>query len=111
MQINFQELRTLLKSSGIPVYRDAAPTNQEDYPYIIYEFVNEAKKNASNSVIYHKPLYFIAIVSDGTESDYLPLQKVLEDAKVPYEDFISGPFEEENDSRITQYITYIRCVN
>lgn len=111
MQINFQQLRTLLKSSGIPVYRGEAPTSQKGYPYIIYEFVNEAKKTASNSVLYHKPLYFIAVVSDGIESDYLPLQKVLEDTKVPYEDFTSGPFEEENDSKITQYITYVRCVN
>lgn len=110
MQINFQGLRTLLKSSGLSVYRDEAPTSAT-YPYIVYEFVNETKKNASNSVLYHKSLYFIAVVSDGTEIDYLPLQKVLEDAKVSYEDFISGPFEEENDSRITQYITYIRCVN
>lgn len=111
MSINFQQLRTLLKSTGLPVYRDEAPTTQNSYPYIVYEFVNEAKKTASNSVLYHKPLYFIAVVSDGTESDYLPLQKVLEGEKVPYDDFTSGPFEEENDSKITQYITYVRCVN
>ena len=111
MSINFQLLRMLLKSSNIPVYRDEAPTSQEDYPYIIYEFVNETKKNASNSVLYHKPLYFIAVVSDGTENDYLPLQKVFENAKVPYTDFTAGPFETENDSKITQYITYVRCNN
>jgi len=110
MQINFQELRILLKSSGLSVYRDEAPVSA-NYPYIVYEFVNETKKNASNSVLYHKPLYFIAVVSNGTESDYLPLQKALEKEKVSYEDFTAGPFEEENDSKITQYITYVRCVN
>lgn len=110
MPISFQELRTLLKSSGLPVYRDEAPTTAQ-YPYVVYEFVNESKKKASNSILYHKPLYFIAVVSDGTESDYLPLRGVLEKRKVDYEDFIAGPFEEENDSRITQYITYVRCID
>lgn len=112
MPINFQQLRKILKSlePGIKAYRDEAPTSAV-YPYIIYEFVNEGKKTASNSVLYRKPLYFIAVISDGTESDYLPLQEALEKANVPYEDFTAGPFEEENDSRVTQYITYVRCIN
>lgn len=111
MQINFQQLRKILKESGIPYYRDEAPIGQTTYPYIVYEFVNENKKTASNSTLYHKPLYFIAVVSDGTESDYLPLQESFEKYKVPYQDFIAGPFEEENDKKITQYITHVRCVN
>lgn len=112
MPINFQDLRALLKSlePDLKVYRDEAPINAT-YPYIVYEFVNEGKKTASNSVLYRKPLYFIAVISNGTESDYLPLQEALENAGVPYEDFTAGPFEEENDSRITQYITYVRCIN
>ncbi|PDZ93718.1 hypothetical protein CON36_37730, partial [Bacillus cereus] len=32
MQINFEQLRSLMKKSGIPVSRDSAPTGV-DYPY------------------------------------------------------------------------------
>lgn len=110
MPINFQQLRTIMKSSGLPVFREEATTNAE-YPYIIYEFVNETKKTASNSVLYHKPLYFIAVISDGTEDDISPLKEALEKNNVSYADFTSGPFDLENDSRVSQYITYVRCVN
>ncbi|MEK4671857.1 MULTISPECIES: hypothetical protein [Bacillus] len=50
MQISFEQLRGIMKESGMPVYRDEAPTTA-NYPYIVYEFVNEQQKRASNKII------------------------------------------------------------
>ena len=66
MQISFPELRDIMKKSGIPVSRDSAPTTAS-YPYIVYEFVNEQQKRASNKVIKDMPLYQIAVITNGTE--------------------------------------------
>ncbi|MDZ5606359.1 hypothetical protein U2I54_04370 [Bacillus pseudomycoides] len=109
MQINFQQLRTLMKQSGIPFSRDSAPTNA-DYPYIVYEFVNEQHKRASNRVVNSMPLYQIAVITDGTEKDYEPLKDVFNDAGVSYASFEGFPYD-ENDDTITQFITYVRCAN
>ncbi|MGQ7172348.1 hypothetical protein ACUOCP_43105, partial [Escherichia sp. R-CC3] len=54
---------------SIPVYRDEAPTIA-NYPYIVYEFVNEQHKRASNKVLKDMPLYQIAVITNGTEKDY-----------------------------------------
>lgn len=108
MQINFEKLREIMKKSGIPVYRDDAPTTAK-YPYIVYEFVNETHKRTSNRVIKSLPLYQIAVITDGTESDYEPLKKVFNQHKVPYAMFEGIPYD-ENDDTITQFITYVRCV-
>lgn len=109
MQINFQQLRTILKESGLPVYRDEAPTTVI-YPYIIYEFVNETHKRASGKVLKSMPLYQIAVVTKGTESDYEPLKVVFNDHGVEYSSFEAIPYD-ENDATITQFITNVRCVN
>jgi hypothetical protein len=109
MQINFEQLRSIIKQSKIPVFRDGAPINQ-DYPYIVYEFVNEQYKRASNKVLKDMPLYQIALITDGTEADLKSLKTVFNDAGVAYSSFDGMPYE-ENDSRVTQFITYVRCVN
>lgn len=107
MQINFQQLRQIMKESGMPVYRDGAPVNAK-YPYIVYEFVNETHKRSSNKVIKSMPLYQIAVITNGTESDYEPLKEVFNEYNVPYEMFEAIPFD-ENDDTVTQFITYVRC--
>ncbi|HHT7042042.1 hypothetical protein B4087_5789 [Bacillus cereus] len=109
MQINFQELRDIMKKSGIPVYRDEAPSKAR-YPYIVYEFVNEQHKRASSKVLKSMPLYQIAVITDGTEKDYEPLKVVFNDAGVSYSQF-DGMGYDENDDTITQFITYVRCAN
>jgi hypothetical protein len=109
MSISFQQLRTIMKASGIPVFRDAASTDAE-YPYIVYEFVNETHKRASSQVRHSMPLYQIALVTKGTESEYEPLKKVFNENKVEYAPFDGLPYD-ENDDTITQFITYVRCVN
>ena len=109
MQIKFQQLRDIMKGSGIPVYRDDAPTTAE-YPYIIYEFVNEKHKRVSNKVIKSLPLYQIAVITDGTETDYEPLKVIFDAHSVEYGQF-EGLAYDENDSTVTQFITLVRCVN
>ncbi|MEC0282324.1 hypothetical protein [Terribacillus saccharophilus] len=109
MSISFQELRKVMKSSGIPVFRDAASTDAK-YPYIVYEFVNETQKRASSHVHYSMPLYQITLITKGTESDYEPLKKAFNENKVEYAQFDGLPYD-ENDDTITQFITYVRCVN
>jgi hypothetical protein len=109
MQISFEQLRAIMKTSGIPVYRDEAPTIAT-YPYIIYEYVNETHRRASNKLLKSMPMYQIAIITDGTEKDYEPLKSVFNDNGVEYSMFTGIPYD-ENDDTITQYITNVRCVN
>jgi len=109
MSISFQQLRSIMKESGIPVYRDSAPTTAT-YPYIEYEFVNEQHKRASNKVILDMSLYQIAVVTNGIETDIEPLKNVFNKHGVEYSQFEGYPYD-ENDSTITQFITYVRCVN
>lgn len=97
-----------MKESGIPVYRDSAPTTAV-YPYIVYEFVNETHKRTSNKVIKSLPLYQIAVITDGTESDYEPLKEAFNAHGVSYDMFFGIPYD-ENDDTITQFITNVRCV-
>lgn len=98
-----------MKSSGIPTYRDEAPSAAK-YPYIVYEFVNEQSVRASNKVLRSLPLYQIAIITDGIEDDIKPLKKVFNSNGVVYSQFTSGGYD-ENDDTITQFITYVRCVD
>ena len=109
MPVTFQELRSIMKQSGIPVYRDEAPTTAA-YPYIVYEFVNEQHKRSSNKVILDMPLYQIAVITNGTETDYQPLKEVFNQYGVEYSQFDGIPYD-ENDSTITQFITMVRCAN
>lgn len=109
MQISFQQLRTIMKESGIPVYRDEAPTTAT-YPYIEYEYVNETHRRASDKVLKSMPLYQIAVITNGTEKDYEPLKTVFNKYGVEYSMFEGFPYD-ENDSTITQFITNVRCVN
>lgn len=109
MQINFQQLRSIMKESGLPVYRDEAPTTAE-YPYIVYEFVNEMHKRSSSKVLKSMPLYQIAVVTNGIETDYEPLKEVFNAHGVEYSQFMGIPYD-ENDATITQFITNVRCVN
>ena len=109
MSISFQELKSIMKLSGLNVYRDEAPTTAK-YPYIVYEFVNEQHKRSSNKVLADMPLYQIAVITKGIETDIQPLKKAFNDNGVAYEQFEAIPYD-ENDATVTQFITNVRCVN
>lgn len=108
MQINLNELREVLKLSGLPVYRDSAPVSAS-YPYIVYEYVQESHRRASNKVLKSAPLYQIAVITAGLESDYKELRDLLDAKQIAFTSFFSIPFD-ENDDTITQFITNVRCV-
>lgn len=98
-----------MKQSKLLVFRDSAPTDAKE-PYIVYEFVNENHKRASNKILKDMPLYHIAVITKGTEEDITPLKKVFNDAGVSYAKFTGLPYD-ENDDTITQFTTYVRCIN
>lgn len=98
-----------MKESGLSVYRDNAPTTAK-YPYIVYEFVNEMHKRASSKVLKSMPLYQIAVITDGIETDCEPLKNVFNKYGVVYEQFEAHPYD-ENDDTIIQFITNVRCVH
>lgn len=107
MQINLQQLRDIMKQSGLPVYRDDAPTNAI-YPYIVYEYVNETHRRSSNKVLRSMPMYQIAVITDGTEQDYEALKRSFNHYGIEYSMFFGIPYD-ENDSKVMQYITNVRC--
>lgn len=109
MSINFEQLRAILKSAGTPVFRDEAPSKQK-YPYLIYEFVNEQHRRASSKVFAEMPLYQIAYVTEGIESELRTLKDTLNSHQVEYSAFTPSPYD-ENDKKVTQFTTYVRCIN
>lgn len=107
MPINLDQLRIVLKSTGLPVYRDEAPTNAA-YPYIVYEYVMDDYKRTSNRIFQSRTEYQISVITDGTEKDYWPIRDKLDAAGVTFSPFSVLPFD-ENDDKIMQFITYARC--
>ena len=108
MSISFDELRIALKSVGVPVTRDKAEKGT-NYPYIVYSNVSQGKKMASSKVHRRMPYYQISFYTTGTEKDLIALENALEEAGIPYTDFV-GIQGDENDDTVTNFYTYVRCV-
>ncbi|EGO8565703.1 hypothetical protein L6060_001521 [Enterococcus faecalis] len=108
MSISFEKLRIALKSVGVPVTRDKAEKGT-DYPYIVYSNVSQGKKMASSKVHRRMPYYQISFYTTGTEKDLIALENALEEAGIPYTDFV-GIQGDENDDTVTNFYTYVRCI-
>ncbi|EOS7907650.1 hypothetical protein EWY09_RS08780 [Enterococcus hirae] len=108
MSNNFNELIKALKSTKIPVFRDKA-TLGTVYPYIVYSNVSINKKMASGKVYKKMPYYQISFFTLGTEQDLVVIEQALEKVGIPYVDFV-GIQGDENDETVTNYYTYVRCV-
>ncbi|MCC4085674.1 hypothetical protein [Enterococcus faecalis] len=108
MSISFQKLRATLKAVGVPVTRDKAEKGT-DYPYIVYSNVSQGKKMASSKVHRRMPYYQISFYTTGTEKDLIALENALEEAGIPYTDFV-GIQGDENDDTVTNFYTYVRCI-
>lgn len=108
MSINFEQLKMALKSTKLPVFRDKAQLGTV-YPYIVYSNVSKGKKMASSKVHRRLPYYQISFYTLGTEQDLVVIENVLEIAGIPYSDFV-GTQGDENDKSVTNYYTYVRCV-
>ena len=109
MLTSISELSDLLTNKGYSVYRDYAKTN-EDFPFVIYEFVNERPKYASNSFISDTYLYQVSLVTSGIETEMKNLLKILNDNNIFPSGMSSGPYK-ENDETITQFNCYVRVRN
>jgi len=108
MSTSFNELIKALKSTKLPVFRDKAALGTM-YPYIVYSNVSINKKMASGKVYKKMPYYQISFFTLGTEQDLVIIEQVLEKASIPYADFV-GIQGEENDDTVTNYYSYVRCV-
>ncbi|OSH09766.1 hypothetical protein EFDM72_2078 [Enterococcus faecalis] len=80
-----------------------------DYPYIVYSNVSQGKKMASSKVHRRMPYYQISFYTTGTEKDLIALENALEEAGIPYTDFV-GIQGDENDDTVTNFYTYVRCI-
>ncbi|MDT2011189.1 hypothetical protein [Carnobacterium divergens] len=109
MSINLKELVSILKKTGIPVYRDDAPVGKT-LPYIVYEFVDDVPSFASNRVLQELSRYQFSYITNGVESELVKIKQTLDEKKIMYSGFDAGPYD-ENDMSITQFNTYVRCYN
>lgn len=108
MSINFQQLRTLLKSTGLPVHKNKALTNST-YPFIVYSFISEDFKRASGSIYKRRLLYQVSLYTKGEETDFNVVTKVFNDNKVPFNSIMSIQGD-ENDDTVTNFFTNVRCI-
>lgn len=109
MRIDLSELRRVLKSSGLQVYRDDAPTTAK-YPYVVYDYIEEPHRKSSNRVFKYMPTYQVAVITNGTEEDYKPLRNALESNGIPFSGF-EVSYYDENDFNVVQYTTIVRCID
>ncbi|MBK4859671.1 hypothetical protein CU000_2110 [Enterococcus faecium] len=64
---------------------------------------------ASGKVYKKLPYYQVSFFTLGTEQDLVVIEQVLQNAGIPYSDF-TGIQGDENDDTVTNYYTYVRCV-
>ncbi|EFQ70073.1 hypothetical protein [Enterococcus faecalis] len=76
MLTDFETFKKALLDSGYKVFRDQAPKNTP-YPYLIYSYIGETQKWASNKFIVSKGLYQVSLFTKGIEQDLNPLKKAL----------------------------------
>lgn len=108
MWISLSELVDIIKSLGLPVFRNKAPKNT-DYPYYVFSFVGQTDKRASGRLYKSLPLYQISLFTTGTESDLAKIRKKFNEYQISFRGFqsIQG---DENDETVTNFYTYVRCV-
>lgn len=108
MSVSYEQLKTLLKTTPYPFYRDKAKKGQE-YPYIVCTHISESHKRASGSIYKKMPQYQISLFTAGIETDFNPITKVLNDNKIPFSTLnsIQG---DENDDTVTNFFIKVRAI-
>ncbi|WP_061777183.1 hypothetical protein [Levilactobacillus senmaizukei] len=104
MLISFEEFRARLKSLGLPVYRNKAPTGTP-FPYFVYSYTNEENLHASGETLDSKPEYQVSLFTEGTEKELQKFRRVFSD--VPFMGF-NNSFSDENGTTVNNFYTYIR---
>ncbi|EAC4521939.1 hypothetical protein AAU18_04445 [Listeria monocytogenes] len=108
MWIDFDTFRSLLKRTGVPVYRDKA-VNNDNYPFIVYTHAFEKDKRASNKLIRNIKTFQVSLFTTGTEEEIKVLTNIFNTYPVAYASFrsISG---DENDDTVTNFFTYVEVM-
>ncbi|ECC0876435.1 hypothetical protein FM764_12360 [Listeria monocytogenes] len=108
MWIDFDTFRSLLKRTGVPVYRDKA-VNNDNYPFIVYTHAFEKDKRASNKLIRNIKTFQVSLFTTGTEEEIKVLTNIFNTYPVAYSSFrsISG---DENDDTVTNFFTYVEVM-
>lgn len=105
---SIKQISSLLKKAGYLVFQNKALSNTA-YPYLVYSFVSERRKSASNSVYQHLYDYQLSLFTAGAESELSKLTQVLDDNGVLYERF-SQTQGDDNDDTITNFYTYLEVI-
>ncbi|MFW3577787.1 hypothetical protein ACN9KL_05040 [Vagococcus fluvialis] len=108
MLTSVNQLTTVLKSTGLKVYRDKA-TSTASYPFIVYSFVSRGKKYASGRVYKRSSEYQISLFTTGTEKDLKVIEQSFESNNIRYLPF-SSLQGDENDDTVTNFYTYVKVV-
>lgn len=108
MSINLKELVALVKTLDIPVYRDEAPKNKA-LPYIVYTYIGTGNTWSGSRVYRKLPLYQFSLFTNGTEKEITKIENLLSTSQVPFDDFSSIQFK-ENDKTVNNFYTQIRVV-
>lgn len=109
MLTNISELSKILKQNAYKVYRDSAP-KKTDYPYIIYQYINDNPDYSSNTLTSQTKAYQISLITEGTEKELEPLILLFKQYKIYFNGFSGGPYK-ENDETITQFNCIVRFKN
>lgn len=108
MSIKLAELKSLLKATGIPTFRDLAP-DRENLPYIIYSYISEDFKRASGSIYRRRILYQVSLFTKGTEEEFNIITKKLNENKVTFSPIMSIQGD-QNDDTVNNFFTNVRCI-
>ncbi|TYV04637.1 hypothetical protein [Listeria monocytogenes] len=108
MWIDFETFRSLLKMTGVPVYRDLA-SKDANYPYIVYTHAFEKDKYSSNKLLRNIKTFQVSLFTTGTENDIKVLTTLLDENQVSYKSF-SSLQGDENDNMVTNFFTYVDVI-
>jgi len=106
MSVDFEEFRKRLKSLGLPVYRNKAPTGTA-FPYYVYTYTSTENVRASGLLVYGVLEYQVSLFTTGIETELQPFRKTFSD--VPFTDFRNSPID-ENGETTNNFYTYVRVV-
>ncbi|EOM13956.1 hypothetical protein UA1_02286 [Enterococcus faecalis EnGen0234] len=106
MLTDFETFRKSLLDSGYKVFRDKA-TKETPYPYIVYSYIGETQKWASNKFIATIGLYQVSLFTSGVEQDLKPLKTSFKNYGIYFNGF-SSIQGDENDDTITNFYTEVR---
>ena len=109
MLTDFETFKKALLDSGYKVFRDQAP-KKTPYPYLIYSYIGETQKWASNKFIVSKGLYQVSLFTKGIEQDLNPLKKSFKNYSIHFNGF-SSIQGDENDDTITNFYTEVTIYN